>query len=73
MDFNQFVVTGPSINAAKVGKTKQGVLQLVTAAATTALSVSAQNQCLTDTFTVTNPGGNVPPAICGTNTNDHSE
>ena len=61
-----FVITGPSTNIASVGKTTGGVL------VGAGVSVSAKNQCLTDTFTVTNPGGPVPPAICGTNTNDHS-
>jgi len=27
--------------------------------------------CLTDTFSVSNPGGNSPPVICGTNTGQH--
>ena len=30
-------------------------------------------QCLTDTFSVTNPGGGyAPPSICGRNTGEHS-
>ena len=30
-------------------------------------------QCLTDTFSVTNPGGGyAPPTICGRNTGEHS-
>ena len=30
-------------------------------------------QCLTDTFSVTNPGGGyTPPSICGRNTGEHS-
>ena len=29
-------------------------------------------QCLTDTFSVTNPDGPNPPTICGTNTGEHS-
>jgi hypothetical protein len=29
--------------------------------------------CLTDTFSVTNPGGNAPPTICGINTGYHSK
>ena len=32
---------------------------------------SVASQCLTDTFSVTNPGGPAPPVICGTNTGKH--
>ena len=35
--------------------------------------VGAATQCLTDTFTVTNPSGLTPPSICGVNTNAHSK
>ena len=35
--------------------------------------VGAATQCLTDTFTVTNPSGLTPPSICGLNTNSHSK
>ena len=34
--------------------------------------VALAGQCLTDTFTVTSPGGNAPPVICGTNSQQHS-
>ena len=30
-------------------------------------------QCQTDIFSVTSPGNNAPPAICGTNTGEHSK
>ena len=30
-------------------------------------------QCQTDIFTVTSPGNNAPPQICGTNTGEHSK
>ena len=30
-------------------------------------------QCQTDIFSVTAPGNNAPPVICGTNTNEHSK
>ena len=62
-----FVITGPSTDGATVvGATTFGVLGA-------GKDVAVKNQCLTDTFTVTNPGGPVPPTICGTNTNDHSK
>ncbi len=33
--------------------------------------VTTASQCLTDTFSVTGPGGSVPPTICGTNSGQH--
>ena len=30
-------------------------------------------QCQTDIFSVTAPGNNAPPAICGTNSGEHSK
>ena len=30
-------------------------------------------QCNTDTFSVTAPGNDAPPVICGTNTGEHSK
>ena len=30
-------------------------------------------QCQTDIFSVTAPGNNAPPTICGTNTGEHSK
>ena len=35
--------------------------------------VSYASNCLTDTFSVTAPGGIAPPAICGTNNGEHSK
>jgi hypothetical protein len=37
------------------------------------VTVSTATQCLTDTFSVTGPGGSVPPVICGSNTGQHSK
>jgi len=36
-------------------------------------AISTATQCLTDTFSLTGPGGSVPPVICGTNTGEHSK
>lgn len=35
--------------------------------------ISTATQCIIDRFSVTNPGGNAPPTICGSNTGQHSE
>jgi hypothetical protein len=35
--------------------------------------VSFATGCLTDSFSLTGPGGSVPPTICGTNTGEHSK
>ncbi len=43
----------------------------ITAAVKGGRPVSSAGQCLTDTFSVTVPGGNAPPVICGTNNNQH--
>ena len=32
-----------------------------------------KGQCQTDIFSVTSPGNNAPPVICGTNTGEHSK
>ena len=34
---------------------------------------SLASRCLTDTFSVSNPGGPSPPQICGTATDEHSK
>ena len=66
IDFNTFVITGPSTAVASVGFEVNG--NLAFAAGKT---VSAATQCLTDIFTLTAPGGYVPPVICGTNSGQH--
>ncbi len=37
-----------------------------------ALPASLASRCLVDSFSVTNPGGSIPPTICGLNDNEHS-
>ena len=66
MDFNTFVIAGPStITLSLVFLTGGSV---TTAAGAPASSLT---QCQTDTFSITGvPGGN-PPVICGTNTGYH--
>ena len=36
-------------------------------------SMFEKGQCQTDIFSVTAPGNNAPPVICGTNTGEHSK
>ncbi len=68
LDFNTFVITGPSIDATTVNTILNG--QSVQAGG---VPVTQATQCLTDTFTVTSPQGTSPPVICGTNSGQHSE
>ena len=68
LDFSTFVITGPS--------TDTNSLQLATAGVALAGGgkiLTTMTQCLSDTFSVTNPGGQSPPVICGTNTGEHSK
>jgi hypothetical protein len=68
MDFNTFVIAGPSTLTASVVKTVGGSI-----APTGAVAMSLATQCQTDTFSITGvPGGN-PPVICGTNTGYHGK
>lgn len=61
MDFDSFQITGPSTSTVDLGKLLPDSLK----------EVSTASQCLTDTFSVNNPGGSTPPIICGTNTGEH--
>ncbi len=68
LDFNQFVLSGPSTNSVSVTKILNGN-ELPSLA--NGVGASFASNCLTDRFTVTNPSGVAPPAICGTNSNMH--
>ena len=49
-------------------------LKIYTAGAvnpTSTALASLASQCLTDSFSVTNPGGGTNPVLCGTNTGEH--
>ena len=37
------------------------------------LNLYELGQCQTDAFSVTAPGNNAPPVICGTNSGEHSK
>ena len=66
LDFNSFTITGPSTSTLSNIKLKFG--QPVS----TGLSHTTGSRCLADRFSVTNPGGQAPPVICGVNTGEHS-
>ena len=66
LDFNNFIITGPSTDSASVGKLLNG--ELATGAGK---EVTDATQCLTDTFTVT--GQSTLPYICGINNGQHGK
>ena len=68
LDFNTFVITGPSTDTTVIAKTLYGQ----PSSASSAVSMTDVTQCLTDMFSVTNPNGISPPVICGTNSGEHS-
>ena len=65
MDFNEFVLTGPSTSTVSVGYELNGVF-----VAASGKAYSHAGSCRTDTFSV----GGAPsvPVLCGTLTGDHS-
>ena len=75
LDLDTFVISGPTTVSTSIGRTINGQMingRTINGGATTAgVQVSAQNQCLTDTFSITSPGGNTAPVICGRNTGEH--
>eukprot|EP00096_Caligus_rogercresseyi_P010378 TRINITY_DN375_c0_g1_i1.p1 TRINITY_DN375_c0_g1~~TRINITY_DN375_c0_g1_i1.p1 ORF type:complete len:395 (+),score=18.45 TRINITY_DN375_c0_g1_i1:51-1235(+) len=59
LDFNTFTIAGPATATTSVAKTPAGK------------ELTDEQRCLTDTFSVTNPGGSTPPTICGVNNGEH--
>ena len=68
LDFNTFVISGPSTLSTSVGELLNGVLTPNPGAG---LAVSSATQCLTDTFTITNQAS--LPMVCGTLSGQHSK
>ena len=62
LDFSTFVITGPETTTTTVVNNKCG-----------GKSLFELGQCQTDIFSVTAPGNNAPPVICGTNSGEHSK
>ncbi|XP_059097782.1 uncharacterized protein LOC131892064 [Tigriopus californicus] len=67
LDFNQFMITGPSTSTVSVSAHRGGVI----GAPGAATAISLASRCLTDTFSVLSPSGQSPPTICGINTGEH--
>ena len=68
MDFNTFVIAGPSTVTLSVNYETGGS---VTNAA--GVPYSLATQCQTDTFSMTGVPGAIPPVICGTNSGYHGK
>jgi len=66
LDFNTFVIAGPSTSTYTVGFESGGSNTVAAGAPYTLVT-----QCLTDTFSMTGVPGGTPPTICGTNTGYH--
>jgi hypothetical protein len=69
MDFNNFVIAGPSTVTVSVNLEAGGSV-------TNKAPGVAFNQvtlCQTDTFSITGVPGGVPPVICGTNSGYHGK
>ena len=58
LDFNQFMIAGPSTSTVSIGGTINGDL-----VASGGASATTASQCLTDTFSVSNPGGGTRKSI----------
>ncbi len=71
MDFNTFVISGPSTVTTSIFYNLQGNV-IAKPGLAVGQPASLATNCLTDTFTVTGSGGTSPPVICGTNTGYHS-
>ena len=66
LDFETFNIAGPSGSDITVLSTSNNVV----ASAGTASNLATV--CLDDSFSVSNPGGQSPPVICGNNNDMHS-
>ena len=66
LDFETFVISGPSTVTTSIGDNLFGVSSGSTASGT---AVSLAGNCLTDTFTVSNTHG--VPVLCGDLADDH--
>ena len=76
LDFDFFVITGPTTNTHTYtflanGVRSQDALPNAMKPQRARNRQSTKGQCLTDTFSVTNPGGLTPPVICGIMTGEH--
>lgn len=65
LDFDQFIITGPSTVTLSLITIKGGQ------PAAGGQDSNLAGACLTDTFSVSSPSGCAPPSICGTNSGEH--
>ncbi len=87
LDFDVFVINGPSTATDSATKALNGVPTTATAPVMSTMglilktiylvnlfisTIFCAGQCITDTFLVLNSGGIKPPVICGTNSGQHS-
>ena len=63
-----FVINGPDTSTASTNYVSGGNL-----ATEAGKKASLASRCLTDVFSVSNPGGPSPPQICGNNVDEHSK
>ena len=68
MDFNTFVISGPSTVTYSVNYEINGGFSYAAG-----VKVNYITQCQTDTFSMTGIPGAIPPVICGTNSGYHSK
>jgi hypothetical protein len=68
MDFNTFVITGPSTLTATIGFETGGTQTYLGG-----VKYNYATQCQTDTFSMTGVPGGIPPVMCGTNSGYHSK
>ena len=68
LDFMTFVIAGPNTVTITTAKELGGAYVPSVGFPTTGVGI-----CMTDTFSVTAPGSNGVPHICGTNTGYHSK
>lgn len=65
LDFDQFIISGPSTEVDELFTAKFGQV------ADGGQASNLAGACLTDTFSVSSPSGCAPPSICGTNSGEH--
>ena len=70
LDFITFNIAGPSTATNSVGKMIAGQLSTDSG---NGMPAGLQSSCLTDLFSISNPGGPSPPKICGYNADTHSK
>ncbi len=69
LDLIMFTVTGPSTDTTVV----TNILNGNPSDSGGGVDATVSSQCLTDVFSVTSPGGQAPPTICGENSGEHSQ